>query len=110
VAEIHNRQMVAEYDYHLEQIQFHKEAAEAIRISLEKVAGEEESITLDGKEEFTFAYVNRYQGDRFRKENPELAKEFTFEVTEEKIDWLKIKRMAPDLARRYQSRSFKRVS
>ena len=107
--EIDNQQLVFEYDHYVEQARYFTEKAKEIREQLESLAGEDGELTLNGKPAFTNAYINRYQSERFKKENPELAEEFTMTVTDEVINWPKIKQMSPSLARKYQSRSFKRV-
>lgn len=71
---------------------------------IKALAGDDEELTVNGKKVLAFGYVDKFAEAKFLKENPDLAEQFTVERTEKRVDTKFLRRLLPDVYRKYQVR------
>jgi hypothetical protein len=80
-----------------------------LKAALRVVAGDNESLTLNGREVFTYNHINGFRGADFKKDHPDLYEAYLHTVEKDELDVKTLKSARPDLYKQYQSRQLRRA-
>lgn len=87
-----------------ETAKFWTDRLEFLKKSLSDILGDAEEGTIAGQEAVVYEPINRFNVSAFTKAYPQLARAYSREFTETRVDTDWIKRVRPDLYSQFQSR------
>jgi hypothetical protein len=105
-----NKELSDQLIYAEEQLKLWTGIVDELKDKLREAAGDDEEVTVNGKVFWTYALTAKLREKAFHAEQPEeLVDQFMRYDSVRVLDVAKLKRQRPDLYRKYQSRSLRRV-